>query len=452
MRNDGDTPFGTAARLWGLGFVLVALACACLPASAADLLQIYRQAQTNDPTWIGAQADRRANQERVPQARAGLLPSVDLTTEVFENNQQSKTPSTDNTNEFTSKGYGVELNQPLYNRPSRVTYEQSLAGAALADFDLSLARQDLIVRVVNGYFAVLTAREVLDFSRSEKAAVQRLLALSRRNFNVGTATLIDVHDAQAAYDLAVSQEITAANDLEVARQALRFLTGGEADELAPLASSIPLVAPDPENMEQWVTTAVAQNPSIKIREQELLQATQEIEKSRGQHQPTLDLVVGRSYNDTTSALGTSSETTNDYAGVRLRVPLYQGGGISARVRETIARRDAAVQQLEASKRQVSQQARSTYLAVINGLAQVRALEQARISNQRALESTVLGQERGLRTALDVLNNQRALYRTLRDLARARYDYLLSRVRLRSVAGAATDDDIADINRLLAGGK
>ena len=430
-----------------------ALVLVCLagpPAYAADLLDIYRQAQANDPTWLAAQANHRAVLEQVPQARAGLLPSVDLTANVFENGQQVKTPATNNNYDFGSKGYALELVQPIYNRPRSAGYGQALAVATQADFELALARQDLIVRSARAYLAVLSAREALEHARAEKSAVQRLLALARRNFNVGAASLIDVHDAQAAYDLATSQEITATNDLETARHALRVLTGNEPGELAGLGGPIEPSLPEPQDIERWVAAAVAQNPSIKVREQIVEQATQEIERSRGQHYPTLDFVVARNYNDTFSNnSGAPLETTTDQLGVRFRMPLYQSGAISARVREAIARRDATEQQLEVTRRQLAQQARAAYLAIMNGMAQVRALEQARASNQRALESTVLGQERGLRTGLDVLNNQRTLFRTLRDLARARYDYILSRLQLEAVAGTADDKDVIDINQLLA---
>ncbi len=423
------------------------------PASAVDLLEVYRQAQANDPAWAAAQAAHRANLEQVPQARAGLLPNVDLSVDVFQNRQQVQTPVVDGTFSFRSEGYTLELNQPLYNRPNRAVYAQSLAFASQSEHQLAAARDDLIVRTVRAYLAVLTAREVHDYAQSEKAAVQRLLTLARRNFNVGTASLIDVHDAQAAYDLAVSQEIAAANELEVARESLQVLTGHPVGPLAGLTAKLEPVPPDPAIMESWVQTAVRQNPNVLVREQVLEQAAQAVEAGRGRHYPTLDLVLGRSYNDADAPSVFSGarlpiETTTDQVGVRFNLPIYQGGGTSAQVREAVARRDEAQLQLEATRRQVAQQAREIYLAVTTNLAQVRSLEQARASNQRAVESTVLGQERGLRTGLDVLNNQRVLFRTLRDLARARYDYLLARIQLRAVAGTLGEEDLIAVNRLL----
>lgn len=437
----------TAALLTGL---LLALGNT---ANAADLLDVYRQAQANDPAWAAAQAAHRANLEQVPQARAGLLPNVDLSVDVFQNRQQVQTPVIDRSSSFRSEGYSLELSQPLYNRPNRAAYAQSLAFATQSEHQLAAARDDLIVRTVRAYLAVLAARDVHEFAQSEKAAVQRLLALARRNFNVGAATLIDVHEAQAAYDLTVSQEIAAANELEVARESLQILTGRPVGPIAGLTAKLELTPPDPAAMESWVETAVRQNPNVRIREQLLEQAAQAIEGGRGRHYPTLDLVLARNYNDTDalnflSGARLPTETTTDQVGVRFNLPIYQGGGTTAQVREAIARHDEALLQLEATKRQVAQQAREVYLAVTTNLAQVRSLEQARTSNQRAVESTVLGQERGLRTGLDVLNNQRVLFGTLRDLARARYDYLFARVQLRAVAGTLSEQDLIAVNRLL----
>jgi outer membrane protein len=423
-------------------------------AGAVDLLDVYRQAQANDPAWAAAQAGHRANLEQVPQARAGLLPSIDLSVDVFQNRQDVQNPIVDDTFSARSESYGLELTQPLYNRPNRAAYAQSQAFATQSEYQLAVARDDLIVRTVRAYLAVLTAREVHEYAQSEKAAVQRLLTLARRNFNVGTATLVDVHEAQAAYDLTVSQEIAAANELEVARESLQLLTGRPVGPLAGLAAKPELAPPEPAIMQRWVETAVSQNPNVRVREQVLEQTAQVVERSRGGHYPTLDLVLARSYNDTDAVnflAGTRlpTETTTDQVGVRFNLPIYQGGGTSAQVREAVARYDEAQLQLEATRRQIAQQAREVYLAVTTNLAQVRSLEQARASNQRAVESTVLGQERGLRTGLDVLNNQRVLFRTLRDLARARYDYLLARVQLRAVAGTLSEEDLIAINRLLA---
>lgn len=429
-------------------FVVVTL-LACASVHAENLLDVYHQALARDPVWAAARANHRAGVERAIQGRAGLLPRADVSANVFENRQQLVTPTVDDTFRFSTDGYNVSATQPLYNPQNRALHAQGRAATEQAEHDLATAHNDLIVRVAASYLAVLAAADVHEYAASEQAAVSRLLALARRNFNVGAASLVDVHDAQAAYDLAVAQAIAAANELAVRREALRLLTGEPARALAMLKGDLDLTPPEPADMELWVDTTVAQNPQLQSLHQTVAVAEQEVERTRGARSPTLDLVAARTYNDSRNTLiGVSSETTTDQIGLQFQFPLYRGGLFDSNIRAATARLDEARNRLEAAQRQVAQQAREAYLAVINGIAQVRAFEQARASNQRALESTVLGSERGLRTGLDVLNNQRTLFRTLRDRARARYDYLLSRLRLSVIAGSAGEADLERINRLL----
>lgn len=417
------------------------------PAAAENLLDTYRQAQANDPTWAAAQAAYRATIEQLPQARALRRPTLDANAGVSENNQRVKTPTSDSRFDYRGTGYSLELVQPLYHRENSAIHEQAQHAVAQAEFELTVARDDLILRSTRAYLAVLAARDAREHAQSEKAAVQRLLGLARRNFNVGSATLIDVHDAQAAFDLAVSAEIAAANELEVRREALRLLTGNAPGELALLTGHLDLTQPV-ETMEQRVNDALGRNPQLKARERFAERAAQEIDKQRAGGYPRLDAVLARDYSDSTNVFGTPTENTVDHLSLQLNVPLYRGGAVDSRVREAAARHDEARQQLESTRRGVAQQAREAYLAVLNGMAQTRALEQARLSNQRALESTILGQERGLRTGLDVLNNQRVLFRTLRELSSARYNYLLSRLQLESVTGNLDEQDLESINQLL----
>lgn len=428
--------------------VLLAL-CWAAPAHAENLVDVYRHAQQHDAVWATAEANYRALIEQLPQARAGLLPNAGLTANVTENRQQTKSPSIDSSTRFRSEGYGVELAQPLFDRPASAIYQQARATAAQAEYELASARQDLILRVAQAYFNVLAAQDLYEFAQSEKAAIRRLLELGRRNFNVGTSTLIDVHEAQAAYDLAVAEEITAANDLKVQREALTVLTGAAPTQVAPLSAKLDLDRLPIGDAEHWVQAAAKSNFRVRALTYALARAEQEIERSRGTRYPTVDVFVARNYSDSQNAiLGTPFESTTDQVGVRLEMPLYQGGVVSSRIREAAARRDEAAAQLRLAERQLTQQTREAYLTMVSGAARVKALERARASNQKALESTILGSERGLRTGLDVLINQRTLYRALRDLAQARYAYLINQLRLEAVAGALDQTDLEQINRLL----
>lgn len=429
--------------------LLVLALAAPLAAGAEDLLDVYRQAQERDPAWAAARARYAADSERLPQGRAGLLPRVGLSATRSENDQQVVAPGLDSTQRFSAESYALTLTQPLLRKENLAGYAQGKAEAQRAEFDLALARQDLILRVAETYFAVLAAQDAHAFARAEKEAVGRLLALTRRQFAVGTATLVDVHEAQAGYDITVAQEIAAANELEIARERLRVLIGEVPAALAGLnARRLALEAPQPAQPQAWAEASL-DNPAIRAQEQALESARQELEKARAGHYPTLDLTAARTYSDSVSPFsGTRLETTNNQVGVLLQVPIYQGGGVSSRVRELAARYDEARNRLEALKRQTAQQARAQYLAVLNGLARVRALEQALASNQKALESTLLGYERGLRTSVDVVVAQRQLYRTQRDLSQARYDYLLARLRLEAAVGRLDEEDLLAVNAWL----
>jgi outer membrane protein len=429
---------------------LLFLLATSLPVMGTDLLDIYQQAKSNDPAWRAAQASRLAGIEKATQGRSLLLPTLGLSAGTSESDQQVTTPTADNDYRYGTDGYNLQLTQPLYRKQNSAAYAQGIAGANAAEHEFELARLDLILRVTQAYFNVLAAQDALDFVITEKNAIGRQLALARRNFAVGAATLVDVHEAQARYDVVAAQEIAAANEVEVRKEALRVLTGAAPGALARLEAKLDLQPPQPADMEQWVQTATAASPRIKAQREALEIARQEVEKNRGGHHPTLDLTASRAWSDAGgSTQGFAIESTTNQIGLQLQMPLYQGGVVSSRVREAAARHDEAGQRLDLARREVAQRVREEYLAVINGMARVRALEQARLSNERALESTVIGYERGLRTGVDVLIGQRELFLTRLTLSQARYEYLISRLRLKAAAGVLQEQDLEDINRLLA---
>ena len=257
-------------------------------------------------------------------------------------------------------------------------------------------------------------------------------------------------EAQARYDIAAAQKISAANDLEVKHESLRVLTNAPPTPLTPLQGKLELQKPEPLEIEKWVEIAQTESPLVKSQMLTVEIARQDMEKNRGGHYPTLDLTASHSYSDAGGSIqGMAIESKTNQIGLLFELPLYQGGGISSRAREAAARLEEANQRLELARRQVAQQTRETYLAVITGAARVTALEQARRSNERALESTVIGYERGLRTGIDVLNAQRELFRTRRDLSQARYEYLIGHLRLKAAASVLQEQALEQINRVLA---
>jgi outer membrane protein len=285
-------------------------------------------------------------------------------------------------------------------------------------------------------------------------AIGQQLEQAKRNFEVGTSTIVDTHDAQARYDLATSQEIAAQNDLEVKRQALRLIVGKEPEALRPLKESVEIQPPQPADMQKWVETAEQSYP-VQLQQATLDIAARDIERNRAGHYPTLDLVATSSYNNqgastvAFAAAATPIETYTNSIGLQLAIPIYQGGAVNSRVRQAAALRDKAAQDLENARRTAAQAARQAYLGVTSGIAQVKALEQAVVSSQSSLDSNKLGYDVGVRINIDVLNAQQQLYSTRRDLASARYNTLLSQLRLKSAAGTLGEEDVQAVNALLA---
>ncbi len=446
--------------------VLLAGAFCSLSASAADLVQVYQQALANDATFASARASAAAGRERIAQGKAGLLPTVGLTGSMVKNDRDDspynegavigRDPVTGSdiivpgsgSNLRTSQ-WSLVLTQPLFRWDRWETYQQSKLQQSISEAQFAQAQQDLITRVAQAYFDVLAAQDKLESTRAQKTAVTEQLASAKRNFEVGTQTITDTHEAQAAYDLVIAQEFAAVNDLENRRSALQAIIGTTPAELAPLKAGITLNAPSPANVDPWVSSAENQNYGVTVSQLNVELAKREISRTRAGHYPTLDLVAGRSRTQIHGQNAASGIGTNNSIGVQYTVPIFSGFSVTSRVRETIALEDKARNDLEATRRQAALQARQSYLGVNSGMAQVKALEAAEVSSQSALESNKLGYQVGVRINIDVLNAQRQLYQTRTDLSRARYDTILNGLRLKAAAGSLRESDLAAVNTLLS---
>jgi outer membrane protein len=438
-------------------WLLVAALAASLPARGADLLDMFHRAQSADPVYAGARATWTAAQERIPQGRAGLLPqaSVSATTQYNDRTLSFRTASPffpTSSTRFASNAITVSITQPLFRLQNTIAYEQAKTQVTQADAQFAQSAQDLILRVAQAYFDVLLAQDNVELAGAQKAAISQQLEQAKRNFEVGTATITDTHEAQARYDLTVAQEIAAQNDLELKRRALEQIIAGPAPQLAALSTRLPLKAPEPAKMDTWVEEARNTNLQVKAAEAGVDLATQTVDRARAGHYPTVDAIA--SYQNVGAGAGVQGALTPGYdarvkaIGLQVAIPLYQGGLVNSQVREAIANEDRAQQDLENARRTAEFNVRQAYLGVSNGLAQVRALEAALVSSQSQLESTRLGQQVGVRTQVDVLNAQQQLYTARRDLAQARYNYVLSLLKLKAAVGELTEDDLVQINQWL----
>jgi outer membrane protein len=332
-----------------------------------------------------------------------------------------------------------------------VQYQQSQFQVLQAEAQFSQATQDLIVRVAQAYFDVLAARDNIEFIVANKAAIQEQLAQAKRNFEVGTATITDTNEAQARYDLAVAQEIAGQNALLVAQRNLQQITAQPPDALTPLRTQLVIQMPRPANQDEWANGARANNFTVRANEAVLEIADREIGRQRAGHYPTLDVVASAQENTNgtlATGLNTRSEVTQNAIGLQLNVPIYAGGSVMSKTREAVALKEKARQDLEASRRAAEFNAQQAYLNVTNGLAQVKALEQALVSSETALQSNRVGYEVGVRINIDVLNAQQQVFQTKRDLARSRYDTIVNGLKLKAAAGALSEADVEDVNRLL----
>ena len=417
----------------------------------ADLMDVYRDALSQDPVYASARYGYDVGKEAYPQARAGILPSISLAAGVSRNHRATEgLPTLD----YNAHSYSLSLSQPLFRMQSWIVVDQAGMQVKQAEAVFADASQSLIVRTAQAYFDVLLAQDNVSLSGAQKKAISEQLAQAKRNFEVGTATITDTYEAQAKYDLAIAKEISDLNDLEIKNRALQQLIGKLPATLAPLRDNPRLALPEPAEMEQWVKAAEEASPVVAQLRLAYEIAIKEVARNQAGHMPTVDLTgsYGNGNSPLTNVTGAYAgtiDTKSAAIGLSLNFPLYQGGGTQSRIRQALASKERAAQDLENTKRTVAQSVRQSYLGVTNGVLQVKALEAALVSNKSSLDATVLGKEVGVRTNVDVLNAQQQLFQAQRDLQQARYATILSQLRLKSAAGRLKDTDLAEVNLLLA---
>jgi outer membrane protein len=427
-----------------------ALLCSGTPAFGADLLEIYRLALASDPVYSAARAGWTASQEKLPQGLAGLLPqaSVSASTQYNDRDLRFRNPAVAGSQaQYNSNTASLSVTQPLYRKQNLVAYDQGKTQVALADVQFASVAQDLILRVSQAYFDVLLASANLSFTQAQKTAIAQQLEQAKRNFEVGNATITDTHEAQARFDLVTAQEIAAKADVEVKNRTLEQLIGRPAPALAGPARNFSPIPPTPNTMEAWVERARTNGLAVRIAQETLNFQSQDVIRNRGAHYPTVDAYASLTDSGQGSGVqgGSGTDTNSKIIGLQLAIPLYQGGIVNSRVRESLANEDKARQELEYARRSAELAARQGYLGVTSNIAQVRALEAAVVSNQSSLDSTILGQQVGVRTQVDVLNAQQLLFSARRDLAQARYNYIASFLRLIAAAGELDEEDLQRIN-------
>ncbi len=423
-------------------------------AQAEDLLEMYQLALTNDPRYRAADSTYLADKQNLQQARAVLRPTINATADRSRIDIETETdtgivsrPAGDA--DINRTVFELTLTQPIYNRALFAGLRQARAEVRRADAQFAAARQDLIIRVAEAYFGLLATLDNVELAGAEKAANARQLEVAEGRLSVGLATITDVHDARARFQLARAQEIEAINEVRDRRQVLREITGRVIRAIATVDRKAPLVEPDPPDLNKWVETALTQDPALIAANETASIAREEVKRQQAGHWPKLDLVGSlRDTDEDESIPGPGIEIERTEIGLQLSVPIYQGGLITSLTKEAAYRYNAAQQDLEAQRRLTERTARAAFLGVTSGVTRIEALRQAVIASESASEAKTEGFEAGINTNLDVLDAQRDLFRARRDLLDASYTYILNLLRLKRAAGIVNKNDLALINRWL----
>jgi outer membrane protein len=428
-------------------------------AQAQSLVEMYEAARGYDAGFISAKAQFEANLARANQSLGGILPNIALSVSQVKTDFQRqligvdpvRTPVT----ELETRTTSATLVQPLYRPAAWAAYKQGDRQLLQAAAQYEATEHDLLIRVSQAYFDVLTSEDNLELVQAQKKAVSEQLASARRNFEVGTATITGVRDAQARFDLSNAQAITAENELRTKRLALNMVVGLSDAKPKRLAKSTALIEPPKEDVNTWVSQAQSQSPSVRQAQLAAEVADFEVDKAMAGHKPTLDaqMTYGRTENLKGTYVSSYSAapltTWNPSVGLVLNVPLFAGFNTTYKVKEASALKTKAQSDLENARRMTEQTTRNTYFGLLAGLSQVKAYEAAEASSQSALDANKLGYSVGVNINIDVLNSQSQLYQTKRDLAKARYDVLVTNLKLRQAAGTLTPADLQPINALLA---
>lgn len=424
------------------------------PAHALDLLQAYQAAQINDSNIRAARASTEAERERLPQAAAQRLPNISFTAANNNNNLTSNTrnflgqPVTTK-DRYSSSNQSLTVRQPLYRPLVGALVRQAEAQVESAEATLEREEQTLVTRVSEVYFDALLAEDQVRLVGAQKTTYAVQLDAARKRLAAGSGTRTDIDEAQAQLDLTLAQELEARQNLDFTRRRLEVLTGSAVDTLARL--DIDRFAPAsslPNTVEAWTERAEAASPELRALRAQLDAAREEIAKAKAGHKPTLDAVAQWSRSDSDSVTNLNARYDNKVIGLQLTVPLYSGGYVSSTVRQAVATEQRAREALEATRRDLGVRVHREFRGMTEGVLRIRALQQAVKSAEQAVISNRKSFEGGSRTTLDVLNAEQQKTLAQRDLAQARYVYLVSRIRLQALAGDDRDASVGEANAWL----
>jgi outer membrane protein, protease secretion system len=418
-----------------------------------DLLQAYEAAKLQDANILATRAATLAGQERLPQARAQMLPSVSLSFTQNRNNLRSVTPGflgddLTNTTSYPSSNEALSMRQPLYRPLLTAQYRQAQALVDDANASLAQEEQNLVVRVASAYFEAVLSKEQLTLVLAQQVFNRTQLDAARKIFAAGAGIRTDVDEAQARLDMSLAQEIEARQNVGYTQQQLQILINQPVDALDPLdVAKLELLAPQPARLDDWIARAEQGSPQLRSLKAQAEASREEIIKARAGHLPTLDGVIQVSRSKSDSVTSLRSAYSNATIGLQLNVPLYAGGAVNSAVRQALANQERSEQALEGVRRELGVRVNKELRGMTESIPKIRALEQAVSSADQLVLSSRRSFQAGSRTVIDVLNAEQQRMVVLRDLTQARYVYLISKIRLLALAGDADVEAVRAVNQM-----
>jgi len=444
--------FVKTALVWAMSSAALA---SWAQSSVLDLKQVYQAALEQDANIRASRAAADSGRERLPQARAGLLPQVSASAGRNNNNLDTTAPNilgnpVTTNDQYFSDNRTLQVRQPLINMQRWLQFQQAKSVVEEVEANLDRDLQNLVVRVAGAYFETLMADEQLDLDLAQKKTYTALVDAAQKGFAAGSGTRTDIDDAKSRLDMATAQELEARQNQDLTRRQLELLVNQPVKQIARLnVSALKLLPPEPANLDEWTRKAEQASPEIKALQARLEAARREVGKAQAGHFPTLDAVAQWSNSGSENITRVNSRYENKTIGLQLNIPIYSGGYVNSTIRQAVAEQTRTEESLEALRRDLGVRVHKEYRGVSEGVMRVRALEQAARSAEQMMKSTQMSQKAGSRTQLDVLNAQQQYTLALRDLAQARLVYLLSKVRLSSLVGDDANASVEQVNGSLS---
>jgi len=435
------------------GFLALAgcmLALSSPGAFALGLLDAYQAARQNDPTLRAARYEREAGQYAIAIGRSGLLPTLTITGAYSKNKGERESTTSAQTQDldYSDKQAALTLRQPLFNYDAFVRYQQGGAQAAYSDAVFDRKEGEMTVKLTAAYFEAMFSLERLTLAEAEIAAYEAQRELARRRRKGGEGTVTEIAEAESRMQLARAGRADALDRLSVAARVLEGMTGKPSGRLWVLRPDFAPTSLLPGQLEEWVTLAEENSPEVRARRRAFDLSSLEVDRIRAGHLPQLDLVAraSRSENETISTL--DQRTKINSVGVQLTIPVYAGGRVDALAEQAVANRERARAELEVATTEVQVEVKRQFLAAVTGIDKVGAYRQAVDASRIAVEGTKRGMAAGIRTNTDVLDAERQMFVAQRDLAQARYEFLIGSLRLKLAAGVLGEKDISEIEKRL----